>query len=68
MDKETIIKGLKYWIEKHKDENLLLSFQAVKELYEVLIEDNIVPIAYTTNGMFYEDRDDSTKWKEVWIK
>lgn len=55
MDKEIIIKGLKYWIEKHNGEDLLLAFQSVQELYDILIKDNKKIIGSTDDGFFYKE-------------
>ena len=42
MDKETIIKGCEYWVNNHKDENLLLTYSSVVELLTVLKEQEAI--------------------------
>ena len=38
MDKETIIKGCENWVNNHKDENFLLTYSSVVELFALLKE------------------------------
>ena len=49
MDKETIIRGCEYWVNNHKDENLLLTYSSVVELLDILKEQDIVEPIYIEN-------------------